>query len=132
MPCVLVCWAAVKMTTEGQFNRNFFSHSSRGYKSTIKVLAFAGVTGTSFRDLKMAAFSCILTWLSLRACPLLVSLQVQISSSYKDTSDIKSGLQHNSSFESLFKDLTFKYGYILRYQDLEIRHMNFEGQPLSS
>ena len=88
-----------------------------------------GVGGLSF-------FSDPFPWLvdgyllTVCACgPVCARGRVLISSSYKDTSHIGSGLTCMTPFylNYVFKDSIFKYNHILRYQALRLQQMNFRG-----
>ena len=79
-------------------------------------------------------------WVSFEAS--LLGLQIvsslcvsshDLSSSYKDTSQIGFGPIHMTSFylNYLFKGPISKYSHILCYQGLELQHMNYEGMQFS-
>ena len=65
----------------------------------------------------------------LCVCTSLVSLCVQVHSSYKGTSQIGSEatLVTSSWFNYLLKSPISKYNHILRYWGLRLQHMNFGG-----
>ena len=107
---------------DGLNNRYLFSHSSGGWKSKIKVLAYLIF---SWGLPPWIADGHILT-VSSRG-HTLVHVCVLISSSCKNTSHIGFRPTLNTSFEfnCLFKDLISKYSSILRYCGLGLQHTSF-------
>ena len=72
----------------GVTNRNVFSHSSRGWKSKIKVSVGLVSSEVSLLDVQMSTYS-LCPHMVFPLCMRIpgVSLCVRISSSYKDTTD---------------------------------------------
>lgn len=113
--------------TRGLNNRNYSSHSSRGWKSWIKVSAGFGSPETSVLGLQTVAFSlCPDT-----VFPLCGHVCVLISS-YVGMNRIGSGPTWRTSFylNPLFKISAFLSCHTLRYFGLGLKHMNWGGDSI--
>ena len=115
-------------------NRHLFSHSSGGWKSTIKLPAgfglFWGVSPWLVDGRLLIVSSQALSSVPVQPS---ISLCVYISSGYKKTSQTGLGPTLTASFQvdDLFKDSISKYRHILRYWALGLQHMNLGRTPFS-
>ena len=125
----LICVVLLGLPRLSSFNnRNLISHSSGVWKLKIKVSVGLTPSEASLLGLHMAAFLLCLHMVFLMCtCNPGVSLDVQITSSYKDSQIVLGPTLITSfSFNHLFKDLISKYSHILRpIWRLWLQHMNF-------